>query len=171
MKPLITFGIIFSCLALPVAKAEQHLPDFGNQVANVVDSRLKECGLQLVNPHQRGFAYPTRWNARYAVVNHRGQLLAYSVRNIGAGGVQWAWMNPNGGYRHSIEVNNRAVRFVTPLAGNVASANRFVTPAGVGYNMYCRAAGGMLPAWPAFESCVVNGFVDVVVGQLCRFAQ
>lgn len=171
MKNFSRLILAAACLMPLSARAEQFLPNFAQNVATVIDNNLKSCGLQLVNPHQPGFAFPTRWNARYAVVNNRGQLLAYSMRNIGGGGVEWVWMNPNGSYGHSIRANNRQIKFVTPLAGNVASANRFMTVGAIGYNMYCRAAGGMLHAWPAFERCVAESFVAVVTGQLCRFAQ
>jgi hypothetical protein len=103
------------------------------------------------------------------VVNRRGQALAYFVQNYG-NGVNSTWMNPNGGFRHSIQFGNEGIRFVTPYAGNVASASRFVTPMGVGYNMYCRAAGGMVHTWQIFENCVASHFVNVITTQLCQYA-
>jgi len=151
------------------ASAEQALPDFASRVASVVESNLTSCGLYLVDPQTPGLPNNTRWNTRYAVVNARGQALAYFVQNYGAGAV-WTWMNPNGGFRHSIQFDNQSIRFVTPYAGNVASASRFVAPGGVGFNMYCRAAGGMVPHWQMFETCVGRDFVQVIAAQLCQYA-
>ncbi|MEY4632519.1 MAG: hypothetical protein RIQ81_2639 [Pseudomonadota bacterium] len=149
--------------------ADQSLPDFGRRAASAIEANLKSCGLLLINPHTPGLPYNTRWNARYAVVNRAGQALAYFVQDYGAGETM-TWMNPNGGYRHSIRLGNWGIGFTTPLAGNVASASRFVTPMGIGYNFYCRSAGGMLPNWQMFEACVASDFVRVVSAQLCQYA-
>jgi hypothetical protein len=152
------------------ASAEQSIPDFANRVAVVMESNLTNCGLFLIDPRTPGLPNNTRWNARYAVVNGRGQALAYFVQDYGVGAV-WTWMNPNGSFRHSIQFDHQSIRFVTPYAGNVASASRFVTPGGVGFNMYCRSAGGMVPQWQMFESCVGQDFVQVITNQLCQYAQ
>ncbi len=162
------FFAAFMGLQTP-AFAEQALPDLANRAAGAVESSLRACGLSLIDPQTPGLPNNTRWNARYAVVNSRGQALAYLVQDYDVSAV-WTWMNPNGGFRHSIQFDNQNIRFVTPYAGNVASANRFVTPGGVGFNMYCRSSGGMVPTWQLFENCINRDFVQVIVGQLCRFA-
>jgi hypothetical protein len=151
------------------AFADQMLPDFAQRVSTIIEGKLKSCGLLFVDPRTPGLPFNTRWNARYAVVNRRGQALAYYVQDYG-NGASWTWMNPNGGYRHSIQFGNWGIKFTTPLAGNVASASRYVTPMGAGYNMYCRAAGGMVPTWQVFENCVASQFVAVVSNQLCQYA-
>jgi hypothetical protein len=168
--------IISSCMAMVAfvfaatkARAEQSLPDFANRAMVAVDNNLKSCGLLMVDPHTPGLPNNNRWEARYAVVNHRGQALAYFVQTYG-GLVSWAWMNPNGGFLHSIQFDNYSVSFGTPLGGNVATASRYVTPSGVAFNFYCRSAGGMVPTFQMFEACVERDFVQVLSHELCRFS-
>ena len=162
--------ITIVCTLPLAAKADQTLPNFAFMVSEQIKTSLQGCGLGLVDPRQPHFPYQ-RLNATYAVVNQRtGNLLAYFVQDFGGIANNWRWMNPNGSYAHSIQFSNERLRFVTPYQGNVASSSRFVTSAGVGFNMYCRAVGNVFNR-AAFETCVQRDFANVVTNQLCQYAQ
>lgn len=165
-------GILFSVASLCSVSgfADQLIPDIANHATETIGQKLTECGLSLIDPTTPGLPYPRR-DARYAVVNQHGRALAYFLQVYG-NGAEWLWMNPDGSYRHSIRFNNSQIQFTTPWAGNVASANRYVTVGGAGYNFYCRSSldNGYrpIPGLEPFMQCVHRNFVDVITRQLCR---
>lgn len=148
------------------ALAEQLLPDIARTATEEIGAGLQGCGLSLVDPNTPGMPYPRR-DARYAVVNQQGRVLAYFLQ-VYRNGADWLWMNPDGSYQHSIRFTNSQIQFSTPWSGVVASSNRYMTVGGPGYNFYCRAQGGMIPNLDFFMHCVRRDFVNFITGQLCR---
>lgn len=138
----------------------------GAQSFLAIQAGLQKCGLVEMNAYDPRLPRP-QVPADTAIVNKRGRVLAYYIQFNNYGTTQ-ILKNPNGGMVHSVTYSREHIQWVTPLAGTIAHGNRFMTVGGPGYNLYCRSVPVL---FPAFQACVQQGFVDVVVAQLCANAE
>lgn len=133
-----------------------------------IDQALVACGLQVMDPFDPRLPRP-QIDVDRAVATADFRLLAYyNMRNVGFNTTEFAYKNPNGGMVHKIEVTYDRIIFQTPYKGIVARSNRMEVVTGYRYHYYCYQNYYVSP--DQFEACVQADFVQVVAGQLCRFA-
>ena len=150
-------AIAFVCSPLFAAN---NFPQAGRESVQNVKQALQKCGLVEMDAYDPRLPRP-QVPADTAILNQAGALLAYY---IGTAGFQ-AFKTPNG--VHSVSYGRQGIQWVTPYFGTVAHGNRFMTVAGPGYNLYCNS----VPVnYAGFQACVQQGWVDVIVNQLCRAA-
>ena len=141
-------------------------PPLAQSSLQAVWKGLEDCGLKKVDAYHPSLPRP-QTPADLAIVNSNGQVLAYYLEVYGIGATA-LFKNLNGGMVHRVSYGREAIQYLTPYAGTIAHGNRFMTVGGPGYNLYCRSqpvnANG-------FQACIQQRFINVIVGQLCRFAQ
>jgi hypothetical protein len=160
---------LFLSAVLSFSASALTLPQAGSGSVKAVWKGLEDCGLKVVDAYDPHLPRP-QVPADLAIVVGNSRVLAYYLETYGFGITQ-LFKNPNGGMVHSVSYNRDEIRWVTPLAGTIAHANRFMTVGGPGFNLYCHSTplyGDGAEA--AFKACVQHAFVDVIVRQLCSFA-
>lgn len=126
---------------------------------------LERCGLKRMNAYDPRLPRP-QIPASEAVVNSRGQVLAYTLDGSPFFNTTYEFKNPNGGMIHSVSYGYYAIGFLTPYGGSVAAANSANVGGTLTVNTLCR--GRTIP--PAyFQACIRSEWIDVIVKQLCRF--
>jgi hypothetical protein len=140
--------------------------NFKNRVITATNAGLVDCGLSFVHPDSPGLPF-RQVPADQAIISPTGRLLAYTEAFFTGFGHTAVYKNPDGGMVHAASAGNWGVEFQTPYAGTVASASSYRTPDGLFYRYLCR--GTTYVDFAGFERCVNQYFVQVVVGQLCRF--
>ncbi len=166
LKKLVAVALM-SVVYVPQGFADQTLTNTAFRTIQQTNNDLQRCGLQFAAPNSRGLPYPPR-DARYAIVNRFGRLLAYYRENTFGYTSQYYYSNPNGTFPHFVELRDDQLRYSIP-GSMVASADRVFVPGGVGYNLYCRDTG-YARNWPTFTRCVDRNFVHVITSQLCRWS-
>ncbi len=151
------------------ALADQTLPNIATRLEKKVRIDLESCGLKLLDPQEAGLP-ASLWDATYAVVSPNRRVLAIFLQSYGdvgyLGGAHWRWVTPQQTYEHGILFSTDSFTATLPLAGTVANANRFATPAGMQFNLQCRSVG-LVATVAQFENCLLNDFVNVITRQLC----
>lgn len=167
MKKLL-LALLLGVGLMSQAFADQVLNDTAVNTIRQTNENLQRCGLVLASPFSPGLPYPPQ-DARFAVMNRYGRLLAYYRENYFGYNAQYYYSNPNGTYPHVIDLSNDRLLYSVPGWGQVATANTVYTPTGYGYNLFCRD-GGYQYDWGNFLRCVDRNYTNVVTGQLCRWS-
>lgn len=142
------------------------LADCAGIISEVIGTELVQCGLSFADPYQPDLPYP-QVPADRAILGAQGDLLAYSRVEYHCPGVITVFKNPDGGHRHSIEVSENRLRFITPFQGGVARVSRWKSVDGYHYAYTC--LGQPVPDVQSFRQCVQEAFIDLISSQLCRF--
>jgi hypothetical protein len=147
--------------------SSDYLPRLAQQAVDSTWRELSRCGLNVFRANDPRLPMPLV-PAQLAVVNRYGKLLAYYQKDYGFG-IRHEFKNPNGSLPHRAQADGRNLRFVTPYAGAVATANLVVTPSGPSVQFFCQ--NRPIFSEHEFGMCVRQTFVTVIARQLCRFAR
>lgn len=156
--------VLFSLFSLRV-NADPNMSELAYRVVGETWNELFRCGLRKMDAYDPRLPRPIV-PARYAVVNSKWQVLAYTNEEYGVGFASYAFKNPNGSYRHAVSFGEEWLDFVTPYQGTVASANRVLTVGGPSITYRCFSQVIDPVGW---QQCVRARFTMLIADQLCRF--
>lgn len=126
---------------------------------------IDACGLEVRNAYDPALPRP-QIIALSAIVAGGRVVAYYNEEDLGTSLV---WKAPNGGYRFRISFAENQIAFTTPLAGQVAWANRYFDPQGMKFNYWLRGVAGPV-AYSVWHDGVQRGFIQQLVNELCRYS-